>query len=188
MSKCQSAPQEHAPVRLSASSPPSGLGGRARVARWLLRGALGLLGMGTLATLTVRYLRARPPLLDHVRAFNRRYLNPLTLGGAGRPGVYVHILRHVGRRSGRMYETPLEAFAVPGGYVIPMTYGLRADWARNTLAAGGATLLREGAALPVTRPRVVRLGAVSRELPPVERMGLWLLGIHELLLVERSGE
>lgn len=186
MSKCQSAPQEHAPVRLSASSPPSGLGGIARVARWLLRGALGLLGMGALAMLTVRYLRARPLLLDHVRAFNRRYLNPLTLGGAGRPGVYVHLLRHVGRRSGRMYETPLEAFAVPGGYVIPMTYGLRADWARNTLAAGGATLLREERVVAVTRPRVVRLAEAPGALPVVAWLGLRLLGIDELLLLERA--
>jgi len=165
----------------------------AGAARWLwrigvaaLRVSLGLLGALALATLAVRAIRARPPLLDQVRAFNRRYLNPLTLGAAGRRGVYYQALRHVGRRSGRVYTTPLEALPVRGGFVIPMTYGLRADWARNTLAAGGATLLREDETLAVTRPRVVRLETVSRELPPVEWLGLRLLGIHELLLVERA--
>jgi deazaflavin-dependent oxidoreductase (nitroreductase family) len=145
-----------------------------------------LLAVVALATLTVRYLRARPPLLDRVRAFNRRYLNPRTLGLAGRRGVYYQALRHVGRRSGRVYVTPLEAFPTPGGYVIPMTYGLRADWARNTLAAGGATLLREGQVVAVTRPRVVRLAEVSGALPLVAWLGLRLLGIDELLLVERA--
>ncbi len=157
-----------------------------RANRWLLGSALGLLGAGTLATLAVRYLRARPPLLDRVRAFNRRWLNPRTLGMAGRRGVSYHVLRHVGRRSGQVYATPLEAFPVPGGFVIPMTYGMRADWARNTLAAGGATLLRDGQALAVTRPRVVRLAEVPGALPVIAWLGLRLLGIGELLLVERA--
>lgn len=165
----------------------------ARAARWLKRGSAALLGAGvcllgsaTLATLAARYALARPSLLNHVRAFNRRYLNPLTLGAAGQRGVYYQALRHVGRRSGRVYTTPLEALPVRGGFVIPMTYGMRADWARNTLAAGGATLLRDGEALALTRPRIVRLETVSGELPPVERLGLWLLGIRDLLLLERA--
>lgn len=145
-----------------------------------------LLVASALATLAARYVRARPPLLDRVRAFNRRTLNPWTLGFAGRRGVYFHALRHVGRRSGRVYETPLEALPVGEGFAIPMTYGMRADWARNTLAAGGAMLLREGETLAVTRPRVVRLGEVAAALPLIERLGLRLLGVDELLLVERA--
>ncbi len=158
----------------------------AQAARWLWRGAAATLSVALLAICVARAVRARQPLLDRVRAYNRRFLNPLTLRAAGRRGVYFHVLRHVGRQSGRVYATPLEAFPVRGGFVIPMTYGLRADWARNTLAAGGATLLREGEALAVTRPRVVRLGEVSQALPLVERLGLRALGVGELLLVERA--
>jgi hypothetical protein len=161
----------------------------AAVARWLWRGliaTLWLLAAGAVATLAARYIRARPPLLDRVRTFNRRHLNPRTLGLAGRRGVYFHTLRHVGRRSGRVYLTPLEALPIGDAFVIPMTYGLRADWARNTLAAGGAILLREGQALPLTRPRVVRLRDVSAALPVVERLGLRALGVSELLWLERA--
>ncbi len=153
---------------------------------WTGLGLLGAPALAALATLVVRYVRARPPLLDRVRAFNRRRLNPWTLGFAGRRGVYFHVLRHVGRRSGRVYETPLEALPIGDCFAIPMTYGMRADWARNTLATGGATLLREGEALAVTRPRVVRLDEVADALPAVERLGMRLLGIDELLLVERA--
>ena len=154
--------------------------------RWLWRSLAALLGVAALAICAARYVRARQPLLDRVRAFNQRYLNPLTLGIAGRRGDYYHALRHVGRRSGRVYLTPLEAFPVGDAFVIPLTYGMRSDWARNMLAAGGAVLLREGEALAVTRPRVVRLGAVSHALPLVERLGLRALGIGELLLIERA--
>lgn len=163
----------------------------AAVVRWVRRGlvaALCLLAVGAAATMAARYIRARPPLLDRVRAFNRRHLNPRTLGLAGRRGVYFHTLRHVGRRTGRVYLTPLEALPIGTAFVIPMTYGLRADWARNTLAAGGAILLREGQALPLTRPRVVRLRAVSAALPVVERLGLRALGVSELLWLERADD
>jgi hypothetical protein len=158
----------------------------ARVVRWLWQAGAVALGAVALATLAARYVRTRPAWLDRVRAFNRRYLNPLTLSIAGRRGDYYHVLRHVGRQSGRAYATPLEAFPVRGGFVLPLTYGLRADWARNTLVAGGATLLREGEALAVTRPRVVRLGEVSHALPLIERLGLSALGVGELLLIERA--
>lgn len=164
---------------------------RRRTARTLQFAALGLLGsvsLATLAALAARYIRVRPSLLDRVRAFNRRRLNPRALGLAGRPGVYFHALRHVGRRSGRVYLTPLEALPIGDAFVIPMTYGLRADWARNTLAAGGATLLREGQTLPLTRPRVVRLRDVDAALPIVERLGLRALGVSELLWLDRAAD
>ncbi len=163
--------------------------------RWLWRGVTLTLGLAALAaattlaaTLAARAIRTRQPLLDRVRAFNRRYLNPLTLGIAGRQGAYYHVLRHVGRRSGRVYATPLEAFPVGGAFVIPLTYGAQCDWARNTLAAGGATLLREGEALALTRPRGARLSEVSYALPLAERLGLRALGIGELLLLERADQ
>ncbi len=161
--------------------------------RWMRRAVVSaagvagaLLGVGAAAILAARYIRARASLLDGVRAFNRRRLNPHTLRYAGRRGVYFHALRHVGRRSGRVYTTPLEALPVAGGFAIPMTYGLRADWARNTLAAGGATLLREGEAITLTRPRIASLAEVAPALPWRERLGLRALGVETVLLLERA--
>jgi hypothetical protein len=158
------------------------------VMRWVWRGVIATLGTLVAMTVAARYIRARPSLLDRVRAFNRRRLNPRALGLAGQPGVYFHALRHVGRRSGRVYLTPLEALPIGDAFVIPMTYGLRADWARNTLAAGGATLLREGQTLALTRPRIVRLRDVGAALPVVERLGLRALGVTELLWLDRAAD
>jgi len=51
------------------------------------------------------------------------------------------IVRHVGRSSGRTYETPLVVAAVPGGFVIELTYGPDVDWFRNITAAGGCVVV-----------------------------------------------
>jgi len=51
------------------------------------------------------------------------------------------IVRHVGRSSGRTYETPLVVAAVPGGFVIELTYGPDVDWFRNITATGGCVVV-----------------------------------------------
>lgn len=51
------------------------------------------------------------------------------------------IVRHVGRRSGRTYETPLVVAAVPGGFAIELTYGPDVDWFHNITVAGGCVVV-----------------------------------------------
>ncbi|SCF06599.1 hypothetical protein GA0070607_5111 [Micromonospora coriariae] len=64
--------------------------------------------------------------------FNRVVTNRVTGPLAGRlPGFGVII--HRGRRSGRVYRTPINIFRTSGGYVAALTYGFT-DWARNVLA------------------------------------------------------
>jgi deazaflavin-dependent oxidoreductase (nitroreductase family) len=54
------------------------------------------------------------------------------------------IVRHVGRRSGKVYETPIIVAPVNDGFVIELTYGHDVDWHKNVLAAGGCTLIWQG--------------------------------------------
>jgi len=51
---------------------------------------------------------------------------------------------HVGRKSGRVYRTPLNAFRTDGGYIIALTYGAESDWVKNVLAAGSCELFTRG--------------------------------------------
>lgn len=51
------------------------------------------------------------------------------------------LVRHVGRRSGRIYETPLILARVTDGFVAELTYGEDVDWYRNVVAAGGCTVI-----------------------------------------------
>jgi deazaflavin-dependent oxidoreductase (nitroreductase family) len=50
------------------------------------------------------------------------------------------IVRHVGRRSGRVYETPIIVAPMPGGFAVELTYGTDVDWYRNVRAAGRCEL------------------------------------------------
>jgi deazaflavin-dependent oxidoreductase (nitroreductase family) len=75
--------------------------------------------------------------------FNRQVLNHLTRPPARHlPGFGVII--HRGRRSGRIYETPINVFRRSDGYVVALTYGAGADWVRNVLTAGVCDLITHG--------------------------------------------
>jgi deazaflavin-dependent oxidoreductase (nitroreductase family) len=63
---------------------------------------------------------------------------------------------HRGRRSGRIFRTPLMAFRRGDGYVIALTYGSTADWVRNVLAAGGCELESRRRHYQLGSPRVYR--------------------------------
>ena len=71
-------------------------------------------------------------------------LNPITCWLAGTPFGPFALVRHVGRRSGKRYATPLLARRVEDGFVIELTYGPDVDWYQNVLAAGGGTLVLRG--------------------------------------------
>lgn len=71
-------------------------------------------------------------------------LNPLTRRLARASLGPFSIVRHVGRRSGNVYETPIIVAPTHGGFVIELTYGSNVDWHKNVLAAGGCTLVWHG--------------------------------------------
>lgn len=54
------------------------------------------------------------------------------------------LVRHVGRRSGAVYETPIIVAPVAEGFVAELTYGEKVDWYRNVIAAGGCEMLVGG--------------------------------------------
>ncbi len=81
---------------------------------------------------------------------NKRVFNPMEIKRGKRP-----TLTHVGRSSGRTYVTPLDAHPVDGGYLFILVYGSKSDWVQNILAAGLATLSRDGKSFELSNPRVI---------------------------------
>jgi deazaflavin-dependent oxidoreductase (nitroreductase family) len=65
------------------------------------------------------------------RLVTNRLARPLAMRAPGF-GVVVH----VGRKSGRVYRTPVNVFPAPDGYTVALTYGADAEWVRNVVAAG----------------------------------------------------
>jgi len=94
-------------------------------------------------------------------------LNPLTRRIARSSVGPFSIVRHVGRRSGKLYETPIIVSPVEDGFVIELTYGPDVDWHKNVLAAGGCTLVWHGREFVIDKiePLDTEMGRAAFPLP-----------------------
>lgn len=117
-----------------------------------------------------------------------KILNPVIRRLAGRPHFRMAaLIRHVGRRSGRRYETPAGARLSGDTFVIPLTFGSESDWSRNVRAAGGCSIRLNGVDHEATAPEVVsatEAGPVVRSaFGPLVRASFRMLGIRQFLLL-----
>src|SRR6266446_4286589 len=74
-----------------------------------------------------------------------KILNPRIVKLAGRRHFHmIAQIRHVGRRSGRTYTTPVSARRSGDTVLIALTFGNQSDWSRNVRSAGGASIRIDG--------------------------------------------
>lgn len=108
-----------------------------------------------------------------------RYLNPFTRPFAGwLPGF--GILTHRGRRSGRTYRTPVNAFRRGDLFVFFLTYGSDVDWVKNVLTAGRCTLRTRGRDVALVEPELI--DDPQRRLVPLPvRAGGRLMGATQFV-------
>lgn len=128
-----------------------------------------------------------PFVLDGVRRMNRRFLNPRQMRTAGTPGAYAGIIHHVGRTSGREYETPVGIVSVEDTFVIVLPYGTRPDWVKNVLATGTATLTHEGTTHTVERPEVVPIEEVLESLDESDQKAQAWFNVDQCLRLHAVG-
>lgn len=110
-----------------------------------------------LAVVFVVGMRRKSPLVLTAVRKSGRAMKPLILKSAGTKGNANSVVRHLGRKSGRSYETPVVAVRTDDGFVIALPYGLASDWARNVLANGSASILHDGEQTEVTEPELVTI-------------------------------
>jgi gluconokinase len=88
-----------------------------------------------------------------VAKFNAQVTNHVTRRFAGRlPGFA--IVTHVGRRSGRTYQTPVNMFRDGERYVFALTYGADSQWVKNVMAAGACEIRTQGETVRLLEPRI----------------------------------
>jgi deazaflavin-dependent oxidoreductase (nitroreductase family) len=129
--------------------------------------------------------RKSPAVLRTVRRFNRAIVNPRALKTAGTPGAYASVIHHVGRTTGRAYRTPVAAEPTGDGFVIALPYGTTANWVKNVLASGSATIVDEGASYRVDHPEIVPLAGVLDHFPVKDRKGLARFRVDQCVRVRR---
>jgi deazaflavin-dependent oxidoreductase (nitroreductase family) len=131
-------------------------------------------------------MRAKSPGVQRaVKRMNKAYWNPRSMETAGTPGAYASVMRHLGRRSAAVYETPVVPATTEDGVVIALPYGASADWVRNVLAAGGATLSHEGETFEVDRPEVVPMEHVDGYFADSERRTHRMMRVDQGLRLRR---
>lgn len=128
--------------------------------------------------------RKSPPVVDAVRKLNKQVLNPQQMETAGMPGAFAGVIEHVGRKSGEKYRTPVGVTETDVGFAVMLPYGRRADWLKNVLAAGSATIVHEGETHAVTDPMVVPVDSVASLSTDDERLAR-VFGVTECLTVRR---
>jgi deazaflavin-dependent oxidoreductase (nitroreductase family) len=111
---------------------------------------------------------------------NRRVANPVLRPLAGRLPSF-GIVVHRGRRTGRVYRTPVNAFPLEHGFLIALTYGHDVDWLKNVVAEGGCRLIHRGQGVDLIDPRILPLHEVTRSIPGWIRGILRTLGVSQVL-------
>ncbi len=103
-------------------------------------------------------------------------LNPLTRRLARSSFGPFSIIQHVGRRSGKRYETPIIVGRVKDGFVIELTYGPDVEWHKNIVAAGGGTLIWHGRHYAVGKVEPLDATTGRAAFTPLQQIVLRLLG------------
>jgi deazaflavin-dependent oxidoreductase (nitroreductase family) len=119
-----------------------------------------------------------------VAAFNLAVTNRITSRFANRlPGF--GFLTHVGRKSGRVYRTPVNVFRTPEGFLIALTYGRDSEWVKNVLSAGGCQLETRGLVYQLSAPTIVH-DPTRRRFPLPVRMILGIIGANDFMQLSTS--
>ena len=108
-----------------------------------------------------------------VAKFNRRITNPLAVR-FGRWAPLNGTLEHVGRKSGKTYQTPLNIFETADGFVVPIGYGLESHWVQNALAGGPLTVHKAGRTIPIVDARIVS----KADAEPLVTRGRTMFRLH----------
>lgn len=150
---------------------------------WLGGTLVGLV----IATLVLQILTARTgwkPGVTAIRKFTR-VMNRRQMRTAGQPGAYAAVIRHVGRRTGVRYETPVGVVETDEGYFVALPYGTSPDWFKNVMAAGGAELAYEGETFPVARPEIVSPHEFAAHVGRFDRLLQRVYGVDLALRLHR---
>ena len=117
--------------------------------------------------------------------FNKVITNPLLRRFATK-APYFGVIVHRGRVSGRVYRTPVNAFAQGERFIFALTYGPDRDWVHNVMRSGRFTLLHRGRRTELVAPELHEMHEVPHAIPAVARGILRRVNVHTFLIAQRA--
>jgi deazaflavin-dependent oxidoreductase (nitroreductase family) len=127
--------------------------------------------------------RSRAGFLGLTRVFNKMVL---PLAGTRWLPLY-GVLEHRGRRSGKLFRTPLVVRPTPDGFVVPMPWGETTDWCRNVRAAGGCRVRWKNRVYVLDEPEVLDIAAAGAAFSGFQRRAMRRFKIQKVLKLRRAG-
>ena len=114
-----------------------------------------------------------------LRPFTTRLFNPISRHVTGwLPGFGTLIYR--GRKSGKVYHTPMNVFRRGDHYVFALTYGADVQWVKNVIAAGGCEMRTRGRTVRLVEPELF-VDPTRAPMPILVRFVLGLMRVTEFL-------
>ncbi len=123
-------------------------------------------------------------LPKRIRIFNKYVTNRVFRGFASVSHGPFAIIRHLGRRSGKPYETTIMVWRMGGSFAIALTYGPDVDWYRNIRAAGGGTVFWHKKAYAIGKPEPIDANTALTAFPAIFRLILRRFGTHDFVEVK----
>jgi deazaflavin-dependent oxidoreductase (nitroreductase family) len=114
-----------------------------------------------------------------------KVMRPIALKSAGKVDSNTSVVHHVGRLSGKTYETPVVAVEHEDCFLVALPYGERSDWLCNVLAKGKAEITSHGERYPVDQPKVIPISEATLYFRPKEQRLQRRFGVESALQVHR---
>ena len=111
-----------------------------------------------------------------------RFLNPLVMRLAGTRVLPLYgVISHRGRRSGKLFRTPVVVRPTTDGFLVPMPWGEATDWYRNVRAAGECAVRWKGRDYAMVQPQVIDAATAAAAFGPGQRKMMARFGIRRCL-------
>jgi deazaflavin-dependent oxidoreductase (nitroreductase family) len=108
--------------------------------------------------------------------------NPLVMLLAGTRYLPLYgVITHAGRRSGKLFHTPVVVRPISDGFMVPMPWGETTDWYRNVRAAGGGVIRWKDRDYPVAQPEVIDTATAGASFSSAEQALMGRFGIRQCL-------
>ena len=120
------------------------------------------------------------PLPRAVARFNRATFNLIVRRFVGRVPPTM-LVSHMGRKSGKTYQTPVFGFPTADGFIIALTYGPEADWVRNVLAAGRCDVTYRNRRITLIDPALLDADPLTQAVPGIIQRVLRLMKVRDFL-------
>lgn len=131
-------------------------------------------------------MNIRQAIRNRIPIFNKYILNRLTRYLAAISFGPFAIVRHVGRRSGKRYETPIFVFRIVDGFIVVLTYGPNVDWYRNVVAANHCAVIWHRKEFDIVNIEPTDSATALPALPPPIKLILGTVGVHDFVKMNAS--